>query len=73
MNSKSVKDMKFPNKCAEYRNRAGLTQQQAADFLGITLTGYQYLEYGQRELKSSNLKKLSRLFGCTIDDLLIFD
>lgn len=65
--------MKFPNRCAEARGRKGLTQQQTADALGMSLTGYQYLEYGERELKSGRLLQLSRLFGCTTDFLIYFD
>lgn len=65
--------MKFPNRCAEARNEKGLTQQQTADALGMSLTGYQYLEYGERELKSGRLVQLSKLFGCTTDFLIYFD
>ena len=65
--------MKFPNRCAEARNAKGLTQQQTADALGMSLTGYQYLEYGERELKSGRLVQLSKLFDCTTDFLIYFD
>ena len=36
------------NRIAEARNRAGLTQQQVADALDISVQGYQYYEYGKR-------------------------
>lgn len=61
---------KYPNKLAEARDRAGLTQQQVADAIGVTLTGYQNYEYGKRDVRSSTLRKLSKVLNCSAMYLL---
>lgn len=55
---------------ADARIRAGLTQQEAADGLGMTLQGYQYYEYGNRDIKASIIKKMCALFGCSATFIL---
>lgn len=52
------------------RIERGMTQQQAAEALGITQTAYSYYEIGKRNPKPAMLLKMSRLFGCTVDELL---
>lgn len=47
----------------EARQKAGLTQKQVAEHLGITLTAYQKIEYGTRIGKIENWDKLEDLFG----------
>lgn len=58
---------------AEARNNAGMTQQQAADGLEMTLQGYQYYEYGKRDIKASLIKRMCALFGCSATFLLGLD
>jgi transcriptional regulator with XRE-family HTH domain len=58
---------------ADARRRSGLTQQEAADALGVTLQGYQYYEYGKRDMKSSVVRKLCEVFGCSAAYLLGMD
>lgn len=55
---------------ADARIRAGMTQQEAADGMGMTLQGYQYYEYGNRDMKASVIKKMCALFGCSATFLL---
>lgn len=55
---------------AEARNLAGMTQQEAADGLGMSLQGYQYYEYGKRDLKASMIRKMCQVFGCSATYLL---
>lgn len=64
---------KYPNKLAEARDRAGMTQQQVADAIGMTLTGYQNYEYGKRDFRSSTLRLLSEVLGCSATYLLGLD
>lgn len=45
------------------RQDAGMTQQQVADYLGISLQYYQYLEYGSKTGRVENWDKLEDLFG----------
>lgn len=55
---------------ADARIRAGMTQQEAADGMGMTLQGYQYYEYGNRDIKASIIKKMCALFGCSATFIL---
>lgn len=55
---------------AEARERARMTQQEAADALGVTVQGYQNYEYGKRDLKASKICELCRIFGCSASFLL---
>lgn len=58
------------NRLAQARDLAGLTQQQVADEIGVTTTGYQNWEYGNTPIKATALRKLAKLFGCSTDYLL---
>ena len=55
---------------AEAREKAGLTQQQAADLLGVSVQGYQYYEYGKRDPKASVVRRLCEIFGVSAAYLL---
>ena len=52
------------------RERAGLTQKQLAEALGITQQSVYYYESGDRDIKSSILIDMSRILGCTVTELL---
>lgn len=58
------------NRLAEMREKAGLTQQQLADKLGVTQQTIYYYEKGRREMKSGVLIALSEALGCSVSDLL---
>lgn len=58
------------NKLAEMRSKAGLTQKQLAEKLGVTQQTVWYYENGKREMKSSVLIAVSKALGCTVSDLL---
>lgn len=50
----------------ESRERAGLTQQQVADWLGIRRPGVAEIEAGNRAVKSEELARLATLYGTSI-------
>ena len=58
------------NRIAEAREKSGLTQQQAADLLGVSVQGYQYYEYGKRDPKASVVRRLCEIFGVSASYLL---
>ena len=58
------------NRLAEMRKRAGLTQQQLAEKIGVTQQTIWYYENGRREMKSSVLVELSKALGCSVSELL---
>ena len=52
------------------RERAGLTQQQAADRLGYSKDGYSKIEQGSRGLKDDFILKAAQAFGVDPADIL---
>lgn len=63
--------MKYPNRIAALRNDAGLTQEQAADAMGMSLGGYRKLEYGERRLKAEQITAAARAFNVSEADVLL--
>ena len=51
----------------ELRLKLGLTQQNIADYLGVTHTTYNYYEKGKSEPDIEKLSKMAVLFNTTID------
>lgn len=47
----------------EARQKAGMTQKEIAEYLGITERAYQKIEYGTRIGKIETWDKLEDLFG----------
>lgn len=45
------------------RQKAGMTQKQVAEYLGMTERAYQKIEYGNRIGKIESWDKLEDLFG----------
>lgn len=52
------------------RKKAGLTQMQVAQALGITDSAVNQWEKGKTFPKTEQLPKLAKLLGCTVDELL---
>ena len=59
-------------KVKEMRERAGLTQKQLAEALGVTQQSIYYYESGDRDIKASVLIDMSKVLNCTVSDLLGF-
>lgn len=57
----------------QMRERAGMTQSQLADALGITQQSVYYYESGDRDIKASMLIDMSKILGCTVSELLGFE
>lgn len=58
------------NGLREKRKFRGLTQQAAADVIGVTQSHYRQFEIGTVRLDVQRAKKLAGWLGCTIDELL---
>ena len=54
----------------ELRLEKGLSQEDVAQYLGITQQAYANYERGARQADYENLRKLSEIFGTTIDYIL---
>lgn len=52
------------------RERKGLTQQAAADELGVAQTTVAMWEIGAALPRAILLPQIAKLYGCTIDELL---
>lgn len=62
--------MNLGNRFKSYRKRQGLSQKEAAELLGVK--GYQLANYetGRSEPSIFTLKKMSRLYKASIDQLV---
>lgn len=58
------------NNLKYYRKKAGKTQTQLSEYLGMSLTAYGHYETGRRQITPDKLAKLADLYGVTVDDLL---
>ena len=59
----------------EYADRIDgrFTQEDAADFFGVSLSTYQKWEQGQGMLNGAQLREIAEKYGVTIDYLLMVD
>lgn len=58
------------NNLKYYRKKAGKTQTQLSEFLGMSLTAYGHYETGRRQITPDKLAKLADLYGVSVDDLI---
>ena len=61
------------NNLKKYREKKGYTQEAVAVSIGVSQQCIDHWEHGRREPNITKLKKLAKLFGCTIGDLLAED
>lgn len=54
----------------EIRTKTGLTQTEVAKKLNVTQSAVAMWENGRTYPRTSILKKLADLYGCTVDELL---
>jgi transcriptional regulator with XRE-family HTH domain len=52
------------------RNKSGMSQQQAADALGVHISTYRKKESGERAMNEDFIKKACELFSVTPDQLV---
>lgn len=57
-------------KMKKHRENNNLTMRQVSTKLGITESCYCLYENGKRKPSIDVLKKLAKIYGCTIDDLV---
>jgi putative transcriptional regulator len=61
------------NRVREHRERAGLTQDQAARRLGVSRQTVISIERRRYQPSLVLAHKLTQLFGCDLEDLFIFE
>ena len=57
--------------CRKMRNKVGLSQDKAAEYLNISKRHLQYIESGERIPKVDLVFKMADLYGCDISDFKI--
>lgn len=62
--------MKTISRIREFRKRAGITQEELAQLLGVSRPAVAQWERGINNPRADMLIKLANLFKCSIDDLL---
>ena len=63
--------MEFNEKLQELRRQKGLTQEELADRLDISLTAYRDLEKGNTNIVNSNVIRLAELLDTTAEELVL--
>lgn len=58
------------NAIKKHREAAKLKQTELAEKIGISTVTLSRYENGEREPRVTELRKMSELFGCTIDELV---
>ena len=61
------------NPLKHYRQKAGLTQPELAEKVGISHRTLQDYEQGQKPLEGARaltVLKMARILGCTVEDLI---
>ena len=61
------------NRLKQLRKQKGLTQQEMANFIGMTRRGYQNWECGVNQISIGKAKKLAEYFGVSVGYLLGLD
>lgn len=61
--------IKYVEKIKKLRNERNLSQEQIAKAIGVSRPTYTAIESGKQELSLEEAKKLSALFGISIDEL----
>lgn len=56
---------------SEYRKRNDLTQAELSELLGVSTSCVAQWENGTRTPNIRKLQELAKLFGCTVDDLIV--
>lgn len=53
---------------AEKRNERGMSQQDAADLLGVSKSAVHYWETGKRSIYATNLVQYCKVIGADLDE-----
>lgn len=63
--------MQYHERIRELRIKAGLTQKQIGEVLGVKQSQYQRWECGKRDFPIKELVQLANFFGVTTDYILL--
>ena len=63
-------DMRHENRLRYCRKAAGMTQEQVAGAVGVSRKTYSSWETGRTDMGADRVRELSRVLGCTPNDIL---
>ena len=58
------------NNLGKLRKSRRWTQDEASERFGMSTSGYRKLEYGERELKASDIEKAADVYGVSVSEVL---
>lgn len=70
MNMPTLQDIMLGKMLKKARKKAGLTQEQVADMASLSVPYIGYLETGLRKPSLKTLKKLAKVLGAKVSDLI---
>ena len=65
--------MKVMNRIKEHRERLGLSMAELAEKIGVDASTGGMWEQGQRIPKYASIKRMAKLFGCSLGDVIDVD
>jgi len=65
--------MRFHEKIGFFRMLKGMTQEEMANKLNLSTTGYAKIERGETKLRTDRLEKIVAVLGVELKDLVSFD
>jgi len=66
------RDRRFGRKIRRLRKKAGLTQEQLAEKMGLSIPSIGYIEMGKHFPKPKNLYKIAKALGVKVGELFPF-
>ncbi len=66
-----MEEIIFPNQIRTFRRLKGITMQQLADFLNLSLSAISKIEKGYRRIDQDQLLKLSQYLDCSAHDIFV--
>lgn len=64
---------KISQNIKKFRELKGITREQLAGDLGMSISGYSKIERGEVDLSMSKIQKISEVLGVEISEILNFD
>lgn len=65
--------MKIMNRIKEHRERLGLSMAELAEKIGVDASTVCLWEQGKRISKYASIKRMAKLFGCSLGDVIDVD
>ena len=65
--------MKVVNRIKEHRERLGLSMAELAEKIGVDASTVCLWEQGKRIPKYASIKRMAKLFGCSLGDVIDVD